>query len=173
MPQQKKKKKKKKKEEEEDAPPAGEEPAQFVPPDAGQKTVTSDEYLQSTVTYDGDKLLDDDLNGVMMAWETDIMRRSVAALLPDPAAPGKRILNIGFGMGIVDGLFAARSPAKHHIIEAHPGVLAHVARGGTQFGGDWERSGPRGGCVQDVPRQVAGRGADADGARRAVRRHLL
>ncbi|KAJ4163419.1 hypothetical protein LMH87_005150 [Akanthomyces muscarius] len=127
--------------EKEEALPAGEEPAQFVPPDAGEKTVTSDEYLQSTVTYDGGKLLDDDLNGVMMAWETDIMRRSVAALLPDPT-PGKRILNIGFGMGIVDGLFAARSPAKHHIVEAHPGVLAHVARGGTRFGADWEQGGP-------------------------------
>lgn len=135
-----------------EAPPAGEESARFVPPDAGEKTVTSEEYLKSTVTYDGDKLLDDDLNGVMMAWETDIMRRSVAALFPEEpdsaATPGPRILNIGFGMGIVDGLFAARSPSRHHIIEAHPGVLAHVARGGTRFGADWERSGPEAGAFQ-------------------------
>ncbi|KAM3460872.1 hypothetical protein NHJ6243_005548 [Beauveria neobassiana] len=124
-------------------------PAQFVPPDAGEKTVTSDEYLQSNVTYDGDKLLDDDLNGVMMAWETDIMRRSVAALLPPSSSsttPGKRILNIGFGMGIIDGLFAALSPAKHHIIEAHPGVLSHVASGRTSFGAAWEATSPEPGA---------------------------
>lgn len=120
--------------------------AQFVPPDANEKTVTSDEYLQSTVTYDGDKLLDDDLNGVMMAWETDIMRRSVDALLPG-AEKGKRVLNIGFGMGIVDGMFADLEPSKHHIIEAHPGVLAHVAKpGATRFGVDWEAAGPEPGA---------------------------
>lgn len=126
---------------------AKEEPAQFVAPDASEKTVTSDAYLQSAVTYDGDKLLDDDLNGVMMAWETDIMRRSVDALLP-LGASGHRVLNIGFGMGIVDGLFAATGPAKHHIIEAHPGVLAHVARGGTAFGSSWEATGPEPGAFK-------------------------
>lgn len=122
----------------------------FVPPDAGELAVTSDEYLQSKVVYDGDKLLDDDLNGVMMAWETDIMRRSVDALVPE-AEKGKRILNIGFGMGIVDGLFAALAPAKHHIIEAHPGVLAQVATPGTsvsKFGTAWEASGPEPGAFK-------------------------
>ncbi|XWW92280.1 hypothetical protein V2A60_000203 [Cordyceps javanica] len=132
-----------------------EAPARFVAPDAGEKNIVSDDYLRSTVTYDGDKLLDDDLNGVMMAWETDIMRRSVAALLPDDDgdkvsdAPGKRILNIGFGMGIIDGLFAERNPSKHHIIEAHPGVLAHVARGGTRFGADWEARSSAAGADDD------------------------
>ncbi|KAJ6782999.1 hypothetical protein PWT90_09754 [Aphanocladium album] len=120
---------------------------QFVAPDASEKPVTSDAYLQSTVTYDGDKLLDDDLNGVMMAWETDIMRRSVDALLPG-GATGKRILNIGFGMGIVDSMFAGTNPSKHHIIEAHPGVLAHVAAGRTAFGADWETSGPEDGAFK-------------------------
>ncbi|EGX92119.1 arginine N-methyltransferase (Rmt2), putative [Cordyceps militaris CM01] len=125
-------------------------PAQFVPPDAGEKTVTSDEYLQSTITYDGDKLLDDDLNGVMMAWETDIMQRSVASLLPpSPASTGPRILNIGFGMGIIDGLFAAHAPSKHHIIEAHPGVLSHV--GETAFGAAWEARSPAPGAFQMLP----------------------
>lgn len=154
-------------EEEEDDTVTGDNdgvPAQFVPPDAGEKAVTSDQYLQSTVTYDGDKLLDDDLNGVMMAWETDIMRRSVDALVPG-AEKGKRILNIGFGMGIVDGMFAELEPAKHHIIEAHPGVLAHVAKGGTKFGADWEARGPEPGAYkmfagkwQDVMHQLIEQG---------------
>ncbi|TQS32236.1 hypothetical protein Golomagni_07456, partial [Golovinomyces magnicellulatus] len=127
--------------------PATEAAEQFVPPDVNEKQVTSEEYLQSTVTYDGDKLLDSDLNGVMMAWETDIMRRSVAALVPD-AQPGKRILNIGFGMGIVDGMFADLKPSKHHIIEAHPGVLQHIRDGKTKFGADWEKSGPQEGAFK-------------------------
>ncbi|PNY20638.1 Arginine N-methyltransferase 2 [Tolypocladium capitatum] len=119
----------------------------FVQPDAKGKPVTSDEYLKSTLTYDADKLLDADLNGVMMAWETDIMRRSVAGLIPD-AAPGKRVLNIGFGMGIIDGMFADLKPSRHHIIEAHPSVLEHVSKPASNFGPDWEASGPEDGAYR-------------------------
>jgi protein arginine N-methyltransferase 2 len=114
----------------------------FVPPDANEKNVTSEEYLSSKLTYDASKLLDEDLNGVMMSWETDIMRRSVAALLPDPEAQtGKRILNIGFGMGIIDGMFAETKPSRHHIIEAHPSVLEHLSQPDSKFGASWEESG--------------------------------
>jgi hypothetical protein len=35
---------------------------------------------------------------------------------------GGDVLNIGFGMGIVDSFIQARSPRTHTIIEAHPGV---------------------------------------------------
>lgn len=121
--------------------------ATFVPPDINEPQVTSEEYLKSEVRYDGDKLLDSDANGVMMAWETDIMRRSVAALIPD-SAQGKRILNIGFGMGIVDGMFADLKPSRHHIIEAHPGVLSHIAAGKTKFGAEWEASGSEDGAYK-------------------------
>ncbi|KJZ72583.1 Arginine N-methyltransferase 2 [Hirsutella minnesotensis 3608] len=119
----------------------------FVPPNAGAKPVTSDEYLKSDLAYDADKLTDSDLNGVMMAWETDIMRRSVAALVPD-AQPGKRILNIGFGMGIVDRMFADLKPARHHIIEAHPSVLEYISKPESKFGADWEKSGPEEGAFE-------------------------
>lgn len=139
-------------------------PAKFVPPDADEKPVTSDEYLQSSLTYDDGKLLDADLNGVMMAWETDIMRRSVAALIPD-AQPGKRVLNIGFGMGIIDGMFADLKPSKHHIVEAHPAVLEHIAQPESKFGAAWEKSGPEegaykvfGGKWQDVVLQLLEQG---------------
>lgn len=113
-----------------------------------KRDVNSEDYLKSKLTFDNDKLLDSDANGVMMAWETDIMRRSVASLLPistDDAgsgtsglAQGKRILNIGFGMGIVDGMFAATKPAAHHIIEAHPDVLAQLAKPTSAFGPSWQ-----------------------------------
>ncbi|KAF4123988.1 type IV protein arginine methyltransferase [Geosmithia morbida] len=115
----------------------------FVPPSIDEKPVTSDQYLQSNLTYDEGKLVDEDLNGVMMAWETDIMRRSVAALLPPDAGRGRRILNIGFGMGIIDGMFAEHAPSRHHIIEAHPSVLGHISSSpDCAFGPAWEASGP-------------------------------
>ncbi|KAL6403368.1 arginine N-methyltransferase 2 [Ilyonectria robusta] len=119
----------------------------FVPPDANEKTVTSEEYLKSKLTYDEAKLVDSDLNGVMMAWETDIMRRSVAAMIPD-SAPGKRVLNIGFGMGIIDGMLADLKPARHHIIEAHPSVLEHLSQPDSKFGPEWEKSGPEEGAFK-------------------------
>lgn len=142
--------------------------ATFVPPDVNEKPVTSDDYLQSSLTYDADKLVDADLNGVMMAWETDIMRRSVDALLPN-GEQGKRILNIGFGMGIIDGMFAELKPSRHHIIEAHPGVLEHVAKPDSKFGPSWEASGPEEGAFkihagkwQDVVPQLVERGEQYD-----------
>jgi len=137
--------------EEEDKPmedaPNGNGAENFVPPDANEKAVTSDAYLNSSLTYDKDKLVDVDLNGIMMAWETDIMKQSVNALIPD-SAPGKRILNIGFGMGIIDGMFASLKPSRHHIIEAHPTVLEHAAAPESNFGSAWEESGPEEGAFK-------------------------
>ncbi|TDZ74374.1 Protein arginine N-methyltransferase 2 [Colletotrichum trifolii] len=113
----------------------------FVPPTVADPDVNSEEYLRSNLTYSEGKLVDDGGNGVMMAWETDIMRRSVDALLPGLPS-GKRILNVGFGMGIVDTMFADTKPLRHHIIEAHPEVLAHVDEPDSKFGAKWEASGP-------------------------------
>jgi protein arginine N-methyltransferase 2 len=134
---------------EEAKPQDAEEPLKFIPPDVNEIPVTSEEYLKSELTYDDDKLLDSDLNGVMMAWETDIMRRSVAALIPEAAQQqGKRVLNIGFGMGIIDGMFADLKPSKHHIIEAHPAVLEHIAKPDSKFGSEWGKSGPEEGAYK-------------------------
>ncbi|KAI9904856.1 hypothetical protein N3K66_001385 [Trichothecium roseum] len=125
-----------------------EEEATFIPPDANEKPVTSEAYLQSNLVYDADKLVDADLNGVMMAWETDIMKRSVAALLPGDDPSGKRILNIGFGMGIVDRMFRDTRPSRHHVVEAHPSVLEHLSGPGSDFGPSWESSGPEQGAYK-------------------------
>ncbi|RWA14630.1 hypothetical protein EKO27_g442 [Xylaria grammica] len=84
----------------------------------------------------------------MMAWETSIMRSSVDALLPGLPA-GKRILNIGFGMGIIDAMFRETQPSRHHIIEAHPEVLKHVEGSpDCTFGKDWEAGGPSEGAYK-------------------------
>ncbi|GAB1218528.1 Arginine N-methyltransferase 2 [Aspergillus terreus] len=89
--------------------------------------VTNPRYLDSNLTFQNDRLLDQDQNGVMMAWESDIMAKSAKKLLP---TPGLRVLNIGHGMGIVDGFFQELAPAAHHIIEAHPEVVEEMKRKG-------------------------------------------
>ncbi|KAG9565241.1 arginine N-methyltransferase 2, partial [Aureobasidium melanogenum] len=96
----------------------------------GQETkvdVNSEDYLASHLTFKGDRLLDADKNGVMMSWETDIMQKTVDRLCPEP---GLRVLNVGHGMGIIDGIFQDKKVAVHHIIEAHPDVLARMRKDG-------------------------------------------
>ncbi|ESZ98732.1 hypothetical protein SBOR_0970 [Sclerotinia borealis F-4128] len=113
---------------------------------APTKDVNSADYLRSKLEFTDDKLLDADANGVMMAWETSIMQRTVDLLIP--LSSPLRILNIGFGMGIIDTMFASTSPASHHIIEAHPDVLAHLQTPGHKFGKEWEASAPEEGSYK-------------------------
>ncbi|KAB2579986.1 Arginine N-methyltransferase 2 [Lasiodiplodia theobromae] len=89
--------------------------------------VKSAEYLASQLTFEGDRLLDADKNGVMMAWETSIMQRSADLLLPKE---GLRVLNVGHGMGIIDRIIQEKKPAEHHIIEAHPAVVKRMKEEG-------------------------------------------
>ncbi|KAK1636872.1 arginine N-methyltransferase 2 [Colletotrichum phormii] len=148
--------------------PAAEEqePKKFQLPTVQDPSLNSEEYLASNLTYSSGKLVDEAGNGVMMAWETEIMRKSVDALIPPPttedssdasSTSGKRILNIGFGMGIIDSMFRSTSPARHHIIEAHPTVLAEVDNTTTTtnsdsipstFGAAWEASSPQEGAYK-------------------------
>ncbi|EAW06405.1 protein-arginine N5-methyltransferase [Aspergillus clavatus NRRL 1] len=94
---------------------------------AADPDVTSSRYLDSNLTFQNDRLLDQDQNGVMMAWETEIMSKSAKKLLP---TTGLRVLNVGHGMGIVDGFIQEQQPAAHHIVEAHPEVVAEMKRRG-------------------------------------------
>jgi hypothetical protein len=49
---------------------------------------------------------------------------SVRAATPFAEGPaGRAVLNIGFGMGIVDGALQRRRPGRHVIVEAHPAVI--------------------------------------------------
>lgn len=89
--------------------------------------VNSEDYLRSELTYSGDRLLDSDKNAVMMDWETEIMKTSADKLCP---RPGLKTMNVGFGMGIVDSMFLANSPAEHHIVEAHPQVIQRMREKG-------------------------------------------
>lgn len=80
-------------------------------------------YLASPLSIQPTRILDPSRNGIMMSWETPLMECSAARLAP---RPGLRILNIGHGMGIIDSFFQKTSPSAHHIIEAHPSILAHM-----------------------------------------------
>jgi len=60
----------------------------------------------------------------MMKWEDEIMKITAELLLPEP---GKgRVLNIGFGMGLIDGYLQDRKPESHVIVEAHPTVIQRM-----------------------------------------------
>ncbi|KAJ5933703.1 Protein arginine N-methyltransferase 2 [Penicillium verhagenii] len=89
--------------------------------------VSNPGYLDSSLNITNERILDADQNGVMMSWESSIMKNSAQKLLP---RPGMKVLNVGHGMGIVDGFFQEQSPASHHIIEAHPDVVAEMKRRG-------------------------------------------
>lgn len=43
-----------------------------------------------------------------------------------------RVLNVGFGLGIIDGYIQELGPAEHVIVEAHPDVLAHMRQTGWE-----------------------------------------
>ena len=89
--------------------------------------VTSARYLASELSFGGVRLLDAEKNGVMMAWETEIMQQTADTLVPQE---GLRILNVGHGMGIVDRAFQNKAPIKHHIVEAHQSVLNGMRESG-------------------------------------------
>ncbi|PNW88902.1 hypothetical protein CHLRE_01g050050v5 [Chlamydomonas reinhardtii] len=60
---------------------------------------------------------------------------SQAAAAASAAAGSKRrkgghVVNVGFGLGIVDTAIQTHSPDRHTIIEAHPDVLEHMTRTG-------------------------------------------
>jgi protein arginine N-methyltransferase 2 len=110
-----------------------------MPPTETQKEENDDSlsnpvYLTQPLHLDPhSSLLDTSANAVMMAWESPIMSRTSELLLP---TPDLRVLNVGHGLGLIDGFFRDRSPSAHHIIEAHSSVL-----GLMQEKGWYEREG--------------------------------
>lgn len=89
-------------------------------------------YLESKLQYKDDALVTEDgKDGVMMSWETDLMKLGSESLFKTAEDPKDiNILNIGFGMGIIDGMINAKNPTKHYICEAHPDVLAKMKEDG-------------------------------------------
>ncbi|CAH8654150.1 unnamed protein product [Schistosoma guineensis] len=88
-------------------------------------------YLSSRLEYSNDRkcLIDTNTHlAVMMDWETPIMEKHAAWIchadeIDSTISLPIRVLNIGFGLGIVDTAIQKYSPDSHYIIEAHPEVL--------------------------------------------------
>jgi len=97
------------------------------------------EYLKEQVSYDEvtGNLLDNDKNGVMMQWEDLIMQLHAQVICETngSTAKHKTILNVGFGMGIIDTYIQEHCPRYHYIIEAHPQVYAKMLTDG------WDKKG--------------------------------
>ena len=80
-------------------------------------------YLENDITYTNDgRLLDYKGNSVMMDWEDDIMKDAAKLICRD----GGKILNIGFGLGLIDNHIQSHKPKEHWIIEAHPQVIEKI-----------------------------------------------
>ncbi|KAF9529356.1 arginine methyl transferase [Crepidotus variabilis] len=104
---------------------------------AGSSTTFLDSKLKYTTDRFGQEVclveVDGDDVGVMMGWEREIMRETVQKLCQGhPKTSRLRVLNVGFGLGIIDSFFQQLStpPEEHVIIEAHPDVLAYMKSNG-------------------------------------------
>jgi protein arginine N-methyltransferase 2 len=84
---------------------------------------TKPDYLEhDNVRYNAANtlLLDNDNDAVMMEWERPLMNAHANILVN--GTKRKRVMNIGFGLGIIDTALQGYEPALHVIIEAHPTV---------------------------------------------------
>lgn len=120
------------------APEAKTEPLdeRYDLPDAPSHNQQS--YLNTKLEYTEDSLITKDRkDGVMMSWETDLMQLGCDTLFEGSYVDQSKeldsevnVLNIGFGMGIIDTMIQAKSPTKHYICEAHPDVLQKLKQDG-------------------------------------------
>jgi len=76
------------------------------------------EYFDQNLSYTKEELLDENGKNVMMEWERPIMKKAAF----DLCSQGGDILNVGFGMGIIDNYIQSYPIKTHTIIEAHPDV---------------------------------------------------
>lgn len=94
-------------------------------------TEDNEKYLSQRLHYteDGTKLLDADGEAVMMGWEGPLMVEH-ARIISHQGATGKRVMNVGFGLGLIDESLQRHKPELHIIIEGHPDVYAHAMKQG-------------------------------------------
>lgn len=96
-------------------------------------------FLKSRLRYEKDengdeRCIDEEGNGVMMGWELPIMQETARLLCQDRDVSDTdadfAVLNVGFGLGLVDAELQKYKPTRHVIIEPHPDVLAHARANG-------------------------------------------
>ena len=86
--------------------------------------MTEDDYLASDLTFTEDEILLPDGFEVMMEWERPIMERSAEIVCHNHGD----VLNVGFGMAIIDTAIQKQGITTHTIIEAHPQVIERATR---------------------------------------------
>ena len=131
----------------------------------------SEAYLQQKLECHDSLILDQQRDAVMMSWEAPLMEKHADIIFgrgingsgsgADSNPGSKDILNVGFGMGIIDEEIQKRHPRTHTIIEAHPDVYARMIELGWDkkpgvevLFGKWQ---------EVVPTLIIGRGTRFDG----------
>jgi type IV protein arginine methyltransferase len=119
---------------------------------------TKPNYLRQRLTITETSILDEDRDAVMMKWEKPLMELH-AQIITDNSLH-KKVMNVGFGLGIIDDIIQSYQPSLHVIIEAHPDIYANMLRDGWDkkpntrlFFGKW----------QDVVPQLIQEGVKFDG----------
>jgi hypothetical protein len=99
-------------------------------------------YKDQKLTYSSDgRLLDEYGNAVLMEWERPIMKKSAELVCRN----GGKVLNVGFGMGIIDSYIQEKNISEHWIIEPHKDVYKKMFDDGWHLKpkvkilfGDWQ-----------------------------------
>ncbi|AOA61274.1 Arginine N5 methyltransferase [Komagataella phaffii CBS 7435] len=93
---------------------------------------TTSTYLKTKLEYkDGALVTKERGDGVMMSWEETLMQAGCDSMFKNQQPDNDHcVLNIGFGMGIIDAMIQKKKPRKHYICEAHPDVLAKMKEEG-------------------------------------------
>lgn len=79
-------------------------------------------YLAANLTFEDDRISwvhDGETLQVMMSWEQPIMAKMAELCV----SAGDKVLECGFGMGILSDEIQARNPGHHTIVECHPEIL--------------------------------------------------
>lgn len=119
---------------------------------------TKPNYLRQRLKFTDNAILDQEDDAVMMQWEKPLMEAHAQIMTENTL--GKRVMNVGFGMGIIDTLLQSYQPKMHIIIEAHPDVHAKMLRDG------WDKKPNVRICFgkwQDVVLQLIQEGVQLDG----------
>jgi hypothetical protein len=84
-------------------------------------------YLdQNLIFHSNGDIFDENGRAVMMGWEDPLMKSGAKTICHNQGD----VLNIGFGMGIIDSYIQSYNPRTHWIIEAHPQIQEKMCKEG-------------------------------------------
>ena len=101
-----------------------------------------EKYLEGNVSYNEHSLIAEGIEccPIMSDDEDELMYESAKILCSN----GGSVLNVGFGMGIIDSYIREHNPTEHCIIEVHPQVsIKALEMGFNPIQGAWEEIIPQ------------------------------